>query len=75
MQTGEKELRQVFEETTTRNVRAVVEHANATRAQVRALREDLDHANNRIAALEDVIKQLRTQLVALQARVYAGGSR
>lgn len=74
LEAGKREMLQIFEDNTTRNVTAVVEYSKETRAIVRKFEEELLAAHNRITMLEDTIKQIKTQLVNMQIKVYAGGS-
>ena len=74
MEAGEKELRQIFEETTTNNVKAVVEHTNETR---RMTREFMDKVNGLEALLiqqKQEIDTLRTHLATVQTIVFKGGT-
>lgn len=74
MEAGETELRKAFEEVTTRNVRAVLDHANTSRDLVR-------HLENKVVLLEGLLRQyddkleaLQKQITSLQMKVYAGGT-
>ena len=74
MEPGEKELKLAFEQTTTNNVRAMLEHGNETRRLLRELEE-------RISLLEGIIRQqdtkfetIRSQLASIQQKVFSGGT-
>lgn len=68
------ELRRVFEETATKNIRAGIAHGNETRKVVRALDEKVARLENIIVAQKDLLEQFRKQVSALQQRLYANGS-
>lgn len=70
----EQELRKAFEEVTTRNVKAVVEHSNETRRIVREFEDKITTLVNRVRQYDDRLNILQTQLSALQARTFAGGT-
>ena len=74
MESGEKEMRKVFEETTTRNVMANVEFSNDTRKLVRELQENIDSTNNNFQALTEKVKQLQSQITYLQTIMFRGGT-
>jgi hypothetical protein len=75
MEAGEKELRKIFEENTTRNVKACVEHGNNTRTLQRQL-------ENKVILLEGILRQYaetfasqQLQLTNLQSIVYREGTK
>lgn len=67
---GEKELRKVFEETSTNNIKAMLEHGNESRKLVRELQERLDHVETQLRQKEEKIESLRTSIVQLQMKTY-----
>lgn len=74
MEPGEKELRKVFEENTTTNVKATVQHSNETRKMVRTLEARIQTLENMILTQNGVIEQLKKQIAFIQQRLYAGGT-
>lgn len=74
MEAGEKELRLVFEETTTRNVQAMLDHGNETRKLVRELQEKVNKQDETIREQNKVIQAFKLQLANLQMEVYKGGT-
>lgn len=74
MEAGEKELRQAFEEVTTNNVRAAVDHANGTRKIVRDLEEKVVILEGTIRQYDEKLEALNIQLNRIQAIVYSGGT-
>jgi len=74
IQQTEKELRKAFEETTTRNLTAVVTHTNNTRELVRTLEEEITTLKNMVVTYTDQINQLKMQVSKLQQKAYAGGT-
>lgn len=74
MEAGEKEIRQAFEETTTRNVNTILEHSNETRKISRETAEKVINLENTIRSQNEVIKELRMQLAAIQAKLYLNGT-
>ena len=70
MESGEKEMRQVFEEVTNRNVKATVDHANLSRKLVRDLEKKVQLLENKLLSYEDRLEQIRLSLVNLQAKMY-----
>jgi len=74
MEAGEKELRLVFEETTTRNVQAMLDHGNETRKLMRELQEKVRKQDDTIIELNKQIQAFKLQLANLQMEVYKGGT-
>jgi len=74
MEAGEKEMREIFEETTRRNVNSVVEHSNKTRELARDLEERIVRLEKIINSQNQIIETLRTQLAAIQTIVFRGGT-
>ncbi len=70
----EKELREAFEQVTTTNVKAILEHANKTRTMLREAEKRIDLLQVIINGQNKKIDQLRIQLSAVQAKVYKGGT-
>jgi len=74
MVAGEKELRQVFEESTTKNVKAGIDYANDTRMVVRELEAKVKMMENQIQEQNKRLDEYRNQLSFIQQKLYAGGS-
>ena len=74
MVAGELEMRKVFEETTTRNVNAMLDHGNETRRLVRELQEKVARQDETIREQNKVIQAFKLQLANLQMEVYKGGT-
>jgi len=74
MEAGELELRQAFEETATKNIKAVVAHSNDTRTELRLLEKKIELQDGIIRQLNEKIEALRVQVTSLQTKVFAGGT-
>ena len=74
MEAGEKEMRQAFEEVTTRNVQAAINYTNSTRKMVNDLTSKVDHLEKALIDKDKVINDLRLQIVNIQQKLYLGGS-
>ena len=74
MDETEKEFRRIFEQTTTRNVRAAIDFGNDTRQLVHRTEERLEklEAHNRI--LSEQIEQFRVMLAGVQSKLFSGGT-
>jgi uncharacterized protein HemX len=74
METGEKEMRLAFEEVTTNNVKAILEHGNTTRKLTKELMDKIEQQNSVIASLNKRIDMQQAQITFLQAKVFAKGT-
>ena len=74
MQAGEKELREVFEEVTTNNLKAVLEYSKNTRELVREMEIKVNLMENQVLEQNKLIDALKIQLSLVQAKLYSGGS-
>ncbi len=74
MKSGEKELRLAFEEVTTNNVKAVVDHSNETRKIVRELEDKLNSLGDLIRNYDTTIDLLKQQITHLQMKMFSGGT-
>ena len=72
MEAGEKELRQVFEDVTTNNVKATVAHSNETRKMMRVLEEKVILLEGILRQYDEKIEDLRKLLVNVQMKLYSG---
>lgn len=74
MESGEKELRKAFEEVTTNNVRAILDHANSSRKMVRELEEKVLQLEELLRQYDNRFATMQNQITNLQAKLYRGGS-
>lgn len=74
MEAGERELRKAFEEVTTRNVKAILDHNNETRKMVIELINKINTLEGKVREQDGTISQLRMMLSTIQAKVYQGGT-
>lgn len=74
MEAGEKELRQAFEEVTTNNVKAAVEHSNESRKLIRELEKKIVSLDGEIRTYNSRIELMQQQIAMLQAKLYQGGT-
>jgi len=74
MESGEKEIRQAFEDVTTRNVQAAINYSNETRIIVRELEEKVEHLEKMNLDKDKQINGLRLQISGIQQKLYTGGS-
>ena len=70
----EKELAKAFEETTTRNVQAILDHGNKTRKMIKNLEVEVETLKFMVRSQNNLLEQFRIQLAGLQAKVYQGGT-
>lgn len=64
----------VSEEVNTRNVVAVIQHANDTRKMMRATEERMDWLSRELSTLREEVRVLTQQVGILRGEVYGGGS-
>lgn len=69
----EIDYRKAFEEVTTKNVDTMIEYCRETRDLNYKLEKKVDALQNTIMGYDSVMKDLRLQLVTIQAKLYAGG--
>lgn len=74
MDETDKEYRKIFEETTTRNVRAAIKFSNDTRALTHALEERVAKAENQTRLLTEQLEQFRVMLASVQSKLFSGGT-
>lgn len=74
LESGELELRKVFEEVTTRNVNACVDYSNKTREIVRELELKISHLEKIMTSKDLIIQQMKEQISLLQQKLYNGGT-
>lgn len=74
MESGEFEHRKAFEETTTQNVKTVIDYSTQTRRIARDLQIKVDSQDKEIVLLKQLINDLRVQLAIVQSDIYRGGT-
>jgi len=74
MQAGEKQLREIFEKTTVRNIKTVIAYNDLTQELVKKLEKQVKDLDAIIRQYDAKFENMNKQLVAVQTRVYAGGS-
>jgi hypothetical protein len=74
MESGELEMKQAFEEVTTRNVKTTVEFTQDTRKLFRELEEKVFALQNKVVAQEALLNQFRVQLAGVQTKLFSGGT-
>lgn len=74
MEAGEKELRQIFEKTTITNIKAIIAYNDLTQKLVRELEDKIKGLDGIIRQYDAKFENMSKQLVAIQTRIYAGGS-
>ena len=74
MDETDKEFRRIFEQTTTRNVRAAIGFGNDTRALIHTLEAKVEKLEEMIRIQNEQLDLLRRQLAPLQAKVFSGGT-
>lgn len=74
MEPGEFEHRKAFEETTTKNVRTVVDYSTSTRTLVNELADQVKELKNMLVAKDVELMEMKRQLSLVQAKIYQGGT-
>lgn len=70
----EKELLKIFEETSNKNIKMILDHSNETRKIVRDLEKKVTQFEEQIRIQNTTIEDLRKLLVNVQMKVYSGGT-
>lgn len=70
---GDREVMKAFEEVTTRNVRAAVDHGNTTRKLVKELSDRVNVLEAENVQLKQQISNFNLTMANIQARLYKGG--
>ena len=71
---GELDIRKIFEETTTNNVKAILGHSNETRTLLRDVEEKIKCLENMVLTQQGLLDILRSQIASVQAKIYANGT-
>lgn len=74
MESGEIELRKVFEEVTTKNVKTIQEYSTSTRTIVRELENKVKNLQDKLLQQTEEISILRQNLSNIQAKMFRGGT-
>jgi len=73
-QSGELELKKAFEETTTRNVKMILDHSNETRRLVLILEQKILTIEQSIQIQNEKLEFIKKLLADLQGIIYKGGT-
>lgn len=71
---GELELRKIFEDVTTKNVRTIIEFTQDTRKLFRELSDVVDNLRKQLDVQNKTIAQLRLELTNVQTKLFSGGT-
>lgn len=74
MAAGDKEILEVFQQTSTRNIKAVIAHSNTTRDLVRELEDKVKSLDGLVRNYDQKIEMLQQQIVVLQTKLFSGGT-
>lgn len=74
MDAGEKQLREIFEKTTINNINAIISYNRSTEELVQKLEKQIKDLDGVIRQYDAKFETIQTQLSALQAKIYVGGS-
>jgi hypothetical protein len=71
---GEREVKKALEEVQVRNVTAIADFTQKSRAMVLDQDKKIDSLNSQVQAQAALLNEFRTQLAFLQTKVFSGGS-
>ena len=74
MDAGEQQLREIFEKTTITNIKAIVAYNDLTQELVKKLEKQVRSLDGIIRQYDAKFENMNKQLVAIQTKIYAGGS-
>lgn len=74
LEPGELELRKAFEDTTTQNVKTIIDYSTQTRDLIRDAEKSILELKNMIATRDKDIAELRQQVSLLQSKIYRSGT-
>ena len=71
MGSGEKELRQVFEEVTTKNLKTTIDFSQETRKMFRDLEKKVTRLESVVVTQNEINQGLKSQIQTIQAKLYS----
>lgn len=74
MDDGEKQLRQIFEKTTTSNIKSIVAYNQLTEELVKKLEKQVKDLDGVVRQYDTKFENMQKQLSVIQTKIYAGGS-
>lgn len=74
METGELHLRKAFEDTTTQNVKTVIDYSTQTRDLIRQAEKSIKELKGMIHTRDAEMQDMKKQISLLQAALYTGGT-
>lgn len=74
MEPGEFEMRKVFEETTTKNVKTVIDYTTQTRDLMRELEKTVKELKNMLVMRDKETTQFKQQISIIQSKLYTNGT-
>lgn len=69
-----KQTREEFEESSTESLKQAIDKAKELRDQLRLLEKDVQSKEGKIKNYQNIISEIRQELVKVQAKLYAGGT-
>ena len=74
LEPGEFEMRKVFEETSTKNIKTLLDYTTQTREMMRELQDEVKTLKGMLVTRDAESAQLRQQISLVQGILYANGS-
>lgn len=74
MALSDKEIREAFEATTNKNIKAVIQFTEDTRKLVRELENKVQFLQNDLISRHEEIKQLKIQNASILTKLVRGGT-
>lgn len=74
MEAGEKEMRRIFEDATSSNLKMVIDHVRETREMVEKSDKMVKRLHDMVIEQNKVIEMLKLQLSNVQVKLYSGGT-
>lgn len=74
LEPGELQLRKAFEDTTTQNVKTIIDYSTQTRDLIREAEKSIKELKNMIVTRDSDIAELRQQVSILQSKIYLNGT-
>ena len=71
MGSGEKELRQVFEEVTTKNLKTTIDFSQETRKMFRDLEKKVTRLESVVVTQNEINQGLKSHIQTIQAKLYS----